>query len=498
MNHRNNKDTNYFLLGMRIALPVLQMLLSAAFVYFIWKSNMIPDRYVLAAGSVFAVLAVIIIALSSMKNRFWGIGTVLSLIVCILAGGGYFYVNKALNLLEESRQVYNTSDMVVMVRNDSSAENLYDAADFLFGIQTGVDQDNTRLMLEDMKVELDSDIQVREYPTLLEMAQALLDGEVGAIIYNNSYYGLIADALENFDGQAREIYRYGIHTELVVEEVEAGEPFNILLSGVDTRSDAIENSRSDVNIIVTINPKTKKVLLTSTPRDYYVTIPGISWGQRDKLTHAGIYGVDASKAAVENLYNTNISYYVRVNFNTVWRVIDALDGLDIYVEKDFIPWTDSEISFQKGWNHMDGRHVLAYVRERYAFDDGDNARGRNQETVLSALIDKCMSPSVIANAPQLLATLSGTFETDLPDDIISALINQQLLDSTPWKVYKQYAGLGTGDSQTTYSGGSTPLYVTWPDYFSCKQCSARLRMIFNERPVKDEPEEEEKPANAVK
>ena len=497
MNHREKNGTNSVLLGLRIALPVLQLILSAAFIYFIWKTQMIPDRYVVAAGSLFAILLIFTIALSSMRNHFWGIGTLLCLVVCIVTGGAYFYVDKALNLLEQSRQTYNTSDMVVMVRDDSAAENLYDASEYLFGVQTGVDKPNTDLMLEDIRKELGSEIKLREYPTLLDMAQALLDGEVGAVVYNNSYYGLIADAVDNFDQKTREIYRYGIHTELVVEEVEPGEPFNILLSGVDTRSDAIENSRSDVNIIATINPKTKKVILTTTPRDYYVTLPGISGMQRDKLTHAGIYGVEASKAAIENLYNIDIAYYVRVNFNTTWRVVDALGGLDIYVEKDFIPWTDDEISFEKGWTHMDGRHVLAFVRERYAFDDGDNARGRNQETVLSALIDKAMSPAVITNANQLLTKLAGTFETDLPDEKISELINQQLMDSTPWKVFKQGAGVGSGDSQTTYSGGSTPLYVTWPDYYSCKQCTARIRMIFDERPVKEEKEDEAE-ENAVR
>lgn len=497
MNHNDKNGTNSVLMGLRIAFPVLQLILSAAFVFFVWQTQMIPDRYVMAAGCVFAILLIFTVAVSSMKNRFWGIGTVLCLVICIVVGGAYFYVNKALNLLEQSRQSYNTSDMVVMVREDSKAENLYDAADYLFGVQTGVDKANTELMLEDIRKELGEDIQVREYSTLLDMAQALLKGEVGAVVYNNSYYGLIADAVENFDTKAREIYRYGIHTELVVEEVEVGEPFNILLSGVDTRNEQIENSLSDVNIIATINPKTKKVILTTTPRDYYVTLPGISGMQRDKLTHAGIYGVEASKAAIENLYNVDISYYVRVNFNTTWRVVDALGGLDIYVEKDFIPFTDSEISFQKGWSHLDGRHVLAYVRERYAFDDGDNARGRNQEIVLSALIDKAMSPAMITNANQLLTKLAGTFETDLPDEKISELINQQLMDSTPWKVYRQGAGVGTGDSQPTYSGGSQPLYVTWPDFESCKRCSARIRMIFDEQPEDDKAEDKDE-ENAVK
>ena len=458
MNHSDKNGTNRALLGLRIALPLLQLIISAAFVFFIWKTNMLPDRYVMAAGCVLAILMVITAALSSMKNHYWGIGTFLCLLVCVLAGGGYFYVNKALNLLEQSRQSFNTSDMVVMVREDSSAENLYDAAEYLFGVQTGVDKSNTDLMLEDIRKELDAEIQLREYPTLLDMAQALLNGEVGAIVYNNSYYGLIADAVENFEENTREIYR---------------------------------------NIIATINPKTKKVILTTTPRDYYVTLPGISGMQRDKLTHAGIYGVEATKAAIENLYNIDIAYYVRVNFNTTWRVVDALGGLDIYVEKDFIPWTDLEISFQKGWisfqkgwTHMDGRHVLAYVRERHAFEDGDNARGRNQEIVLSALIDKAMSPAIITNANSLLNKLAGTFETDLPDEKISELINQQLMDSTPWKVYRQGAGTGTGDSQPTYSGGSMPLYITWPDYDSCKRCTARIRMIFEERPEEEETEAE--------
>ena len=480
MNHSDKNGTNRALLGLRIALPLLQLTISAAFVFFIWKTNMLPNRYVMAAGCVLAILMVITAALSSMKNHYWGIGTFLCLLVCVLAGGGYFYVNKALNLLEQSRQSFNTSDMVVMVREDSSAENLYDAADYLFGIQTGVDKSNTDLMLEDIRKELDAEIQLREYPTLLDMAQALLNGEVGAIVYNNSYYGLIADAVENFEENTREIYRYGIHTELVVEQVAAGEPFNSLLSGVDTRNEQIENSLSDVNIIATINPKTKKVILTTTPRDYYVTLPGISGMQRDKLTHAGIYGVEASKAAIENLYNIDISYYVRVNFTTLIDIVDAIDGVDVWSDYDFDCFTDHKVHIDKGWNHLNGRQALAFCRERYSFPDGDNQRGKDQEAVLKAIIEKFTSPALIVNASALLDSMRGSFQTDLPESKIAELINQQLSEGTDWVILRQAADSGGGGMENTYSGGMAS--VTWPDEYSVKKNTARMNIILEERP----------------
>jgi LCP family protein required for cell wall assembly len=336
-------------------------------------------------------------------------------------------------------------------------------------------------MITDIEGALSSKIKVEEYSSDIEAAKALLDGKVDAAIYNKAYTSIIAESLENdeYEDQVRVLYQYGIQTSIEKESVDVGEPFNVLISGIDVYGDISQTSRSDVNIIVTVNPKTKKVLLTSTPRDYFVPIPDVSNGVRDKLTHAGIYGVDASMRTLEELYGIDITYFVRVNFDTLIKLVDAMDGLDVYVEYPFDCYTD-EYHFDKGWHDMFGDQVLAFCRERYSFADGDNQRGRNQEQVLKALIEKLLSPAILPHYAEILDSLDGFFQLNMPQEKIAELVNMQLSDNASWQILKQTAEQGESALETTYSAGSTPLYIMWPDDASVKTNTARIEMIMSE------------------
>ena len=322
---------------------------------------------------------------------------------------------------------------------------------------------------------------MEEYSSDVEAARALLEGKADAAIYNKAYTSVIAESLEDdeYEDRVRVLYQYGIQTSIEKETVNVGEPFNVLISGIDVYGDISQTSRSDVNIIVTVNPKTKKVLLTSTPRDYYVPIPEVSNGVRDKLTHAGIYGVDASMRTLEELYGIDITYFVRVNFDTLIKLVDAMDGLDVYVEYPFDCYTD-EYHFDKGWHDMFGDQVLAFCRERYSFADGDNQRGRNQEQVLKALIEKLISPAILPHYAEILDSLEGFFQLNIPQEKIAELVNMQLSDNASWEIMKQSAEQGESALETTYSAGSTPLYVMWPDDASVKVNTARIEMIMSE------------------
>ena len=247
----------------------------------------------------------------------------------------------------------------------------------------------------------------------------------------------------------------------------------MLISGIDVKGDISQASRSDVNIIVTINPKTKKILMTTTPRDYYVEIPEVSNGMKDKLTHAGIYGEDASIRTLENLYNIDISYYVRVNFTTLIDVVDAIDGVDVWSDYEFDCYTDHKVHIDKGWNHLNGRQALAFCRERYSFPDGDNQRGKDQEAVLKAIIEKVTSPALIVNASGLIDSMRGSYQTDLPESKIAELINQQLSEGTDWTIIRQATASGGGGMMDTFSGGV--LSVTLPDEYSVKKSTAIVR-----------------------
>jgi len=258
---------------------------------------------------------------------------------------------------------------------------------------------------------------------------------------------MIDDSIEGFSDQVKILYQYGIKTEIKQEkQADVSEPFNVFISGIDVAGPITTNSRSDVNIIMTVNPQTRKILLTTTPRDYYVTIPNVSGEQRDKLTHAGIYGVDASMATLENLYGINIDYYARVNFTSLVKIVDALGGVDVNSDYEFTT-LHGNYHIQKGMNHMDGDMALGFARERYSFEDGDNQRGKDQEIVLTAIIKKACSPAILKNANELVAGVSDSVQTNMTSEEISKFINQQVADPTEWNVESQ-AVSGRGDTQS--------------------------------------------------
>lgn len=332
-------------------------------------------------------------------------------------------------------------------------------------------------MMDDIESVLGQAPDVDEYVTVQQEAQALLNGEIGAAIYNEAFTGIIEDEIEGYSDQVKILYQYGIETEIVQEEEkqDVGQPFNIYISGIDVAGDITTNSRSDVNIIMTVNPNTHKILLTTTPRDYYVTIPGISGDQRDKLTHAGIYGVDVSMSTLESIYGIDITYYARVNFTSLIRIVDALGGIDVYSEYAF---EGRGHQFQEGMNHMDGEAALAFSRERYSFESGDNQRGKNQEAVLTAILQKAMSPALLANASELITSVSDCVETNMTRTEMAKFINMQLSDAASWEI-ESTAATGTGDSQACYSSGSQLLYVMWPDEASVAEISDKMQQVLS-------------------
>ena len=442
---------------------------------------MLPWKYVVLIAALLLGLAAVAFVLLGRRWRSRIVALVLSLVVMIGSIWGAGTLRKTLNVLGTSEVSYKTDDMIAVVLADDAAENILDAGNYIFGIQTGMDESNTQAMREDIEGQVGATIQVREYPSPVGEAEALLNGEVGAIIYNQAYEPLIEEAVEGYGERVKVIHNYGIQTEIETETVQQGEPFNILISGIDVRGSIDQTSRSDVNIIVTVNPNTKKILMTTTPRDYYLEIPGVSGGMRDKLTHAGLYGVDASMATLEKAYGIEITYYVRVNFTTLVDVVDALGGVDVYVPQAFYAFTDSGVHLEAGQQHLNGRQALAFCRERYSFADGDNQRGKDQEAVLKAILQKMMSPGVLLNIGDLLKSLKGTFSTSLPEDKIAELVNMQLSDNATWSFMRQEAGKGDGDMQPTYSGGSMRLSITWPDEDSMKENAARIQAVLNDR-----------------
>ena len=457
-------------------ITLIQLMLAVGLIAVIWNSGLLPTKYLVAIIVVLLILFGVTFGLQYVKNKAYIVGIVISIILSILQAIGIVYMMKADKLMADVGGAnYKTDNMIVVVKKDNPASNLMDASMYRFGTQTAVDQKNTQTMLDNINKALGREVKVEQYGTVQELANALLEGRVDAAVYNQALDGLITDSIEDYSDKVRVLYHYGIETELEQETADVGEPFNVYISGIDVDGPIATNSRSDVNIIMTVNPNTKKILLTTTPRDYYVQIPDISGEQRDKLTHAGIYGVDASMRTLEQLYGIDISYYARVNFSSLVKIVDTLGGVD--VDSDF-EFTAGGYQFKQGMNHLDGKQALAFSRERYSFEDGDNQRGKDQEKVLTAILNKAMSPAILSNASALIADVSDSVQTNMTQEEMAKFIKMQLNDGASWTIESQAAS-GTGDTQACYSSGDQPLYVMWPDEAVVQSISAKMNEILN-------------------
>ena len=457
-------------------ITLIQLILAVGLIAVIWNSGLVPTKYLVAIIIVLLILFGVTFGLQYVRNKVYIVGIVLSIILSILQAIGIVYILKADKLMADvGGASYKTDNMIVVVKKDNPASKLMDASMYRFGTQTAVDQENTQTMLDNINKALGREVKVEQYGTVQELANALLEGRVDAAVYNQALDGLITDSIEDYSDKVRVLYHYGIETELEQETADVGEPFNVYISGIDVDGPITTNSRSDVNIIMTVNPNTKKILLTTTPRDYYVQIPDISGEQRDKLTHAGIYGVDASMRTLEQLYGIDISYYARVNFSSLVKIVDTLGGVDVDSDFDF----DAQgYHFQKGMNHLDGKQALAFSRERYSFEDGDNQRGKDQEKVLTAILNKAMSPAILSNASALIADVSDSVQTNMTQEEMAKFIKMQLNDGASWSIESQAAS-GNGDTQACYSSGDQALYVMWPDEAVVQSISAKMNEILN-------------------
>ena len=258
------------------------------------------------------------------------------------------------------------------------------------------------------------------------------------------------------------------------------EPFVVYLSGVDNRGELTENARSDVNILAVVNPSTKRVALINTPRDYYVDLAGTD--SKDKLTHAGLYGVETSMATLGNLYGINVDHYIRINFAGFISIIDAVGGVDVYSDQAFTsvgsPGYYDPTTFAEGWNHLDGKSALAFARERHAFASGDIQRGINQMKVIDAMVNKLKSPTVLMSFSKLMDAVSDCFVTSLSQEQISALVRMQLGDLANWDIESCTVTGSSGKSTQCYSAKGQNLYVMKPDENSVNEAKALIESVL--------------------
>ena len=467
-----------------LVIAAVQLIATIVFMAGVFVLNMLPTAYVAAIGILLLLFWGIILASQFFSKKNAITGKVVSiLITVILIIGSYFLFKTSGTISNISGGDYELDNVVVAVMADDPAESIQDAADYTFCVQYSMNGDQITQTVEAINKELGSDIDTAEYDSLAEQAQALHDGEVDAIIYNEGYTGILEEAFEGYSQNTKIIYTHSIKREVEDQSVDVAvkdETFSVYISGIDVFGPIETNSRSDVNIIAVVNPTSHQILLVTTPRDYYVEIPGISGGQKDKLTHAGIYGVDASMATLDQLYDTDIDFYARVNFTSLIEIVDALGGVDVESEYAFTTGSDSGevINVVQGTNHFNGEEALAFSRERYNVPGGDNQRGKDQQAVITAMIKKMVSPAILTGANGILNSVSGNVETNMTESQIQELIKTQLSESPSWNITSM-AAEGTGDSQYCYSYSGSPLYVMQPDQASVDAIKDAIDAVEN-------------------
>ena len=467
---------------------ILEAVLLAVFGIVLFRLNMLPMP--LAIGILAGLLAIIVcigfLIGRARGNGRWIVGVVLDVLLGALLLVGSAYIMRGISTLQHITQTKAEVSVVnVYVRADDAAQSLSDVTDYSFGILAELDRTNTDQTITQLNQDLNATIAAQEFDGSSELVDALLNHTVDAIILNSAYVDLLqeTEGYEDISGQIRVLTEKQLETtttteepaEEPVQETQIGDEtatvLSLYISGIDSREGLTAKSRSDVNIIATVNTETKQVLLVSTPRDYYVPL-SISNGVRDKLTHAGIYGIDVSVDTLEMLYGIDIDYYFRVNFSGFENIIDALGGVTVHSDYTF---STGDYDYVKGENTLNGSEALAFARERHAFADGDHQRGKDQMEVIKGVINKLISPSFLTNYSSVMSAVEGNFEMTIPTDLIASLVREQLSSGGDWNVVT-YSVSGTGDSQKPYSM-STKAYVMWPDEETVAEAQELMRQV---------------------
>ena len=459
-----------------------QGIASAVLVAVLLMLNMLPTRFMIAIIlSLLLLLAIPIVAHILIKHKNL-VAKIFSgfMIIVLLVGSYYVYItNHTVTQITNTRPI-KIDNMVVAVLATDSAQAIEDARNYNFGVQLSLMREDTLAAVDAVNSALGTTIQQTELPGIAQQADALFDGSVQAIIYNEAFTNILNDEIEGFYDNVRIIFEFPIEKDVVVEEtpdvVVESDAFAIFISGDDTRGRLQSTGRSDVNQIMIINPTSHQILMVNTPRDFYVPIPGVSNGQPDKLTHAGIYGVNASIATLEELYGLKIPFFVRVNFVAFERIIDALGGIEVYSEFGFTGFEGLQV--RRGLNNFNGSQALQFARERKAVPGGDYTRGANQQAVMTAMIKKAMSPAVLAGANQILASVADNVDTNMSTAQIQDLVRMQLDQGIDWNIVS-IGALGTSASMPTFSLGNLRSSVEIPNEASVQFIKNLIQMVYD-------------------
>lgn len=430
--------------------------------------DLLPGAYLAAyiAIAVVMVMGQILLCLLVFKKP-WGFIVVI-FVSCIVSAGtiwAYCALTEVENTIDyvtdNSDEV--VTEMAIIVLKDAAIEDITQMDEYIIGYVNGIDEDATVKVKDEINLSLGEPPRYVAFNTIMDVTKALFAKSINAMVINSSYIDIIKEMEEyaDFDNMVSLIYSTEVKGTLnmVDEGSKNYDSFVVYISGIDKFGAVSILSRSDVNILMAVNTKTKTVQLVSTPRDFYVELPN-SNGMKDKLTHAGMYGLKNSIGAMEKLYGIDIDYYVKMNFSGFEAIIDSLDGIDVYSEYEFT--VEPIKHYVVGMNHLNGIEALAFARERYALAGGDRQRGANQMAVIKATINKMTSPTIIYRYDKVLESIGQTVQTNFTSDELYGLVKMQIKDMAEWDI-RSYSVTGKGDYDITYTISDREVYVMVPD-----------------------------------
>lgn len=453
-------------------------LLTIIFLLQVFKLNVLPMKYIVPLTMILLLLLAGLFFLQMGKrmsklNKI--LGRILIILLSLLLGIGNWYMFKTYTAFGFMTGVDNEISVVsVVVLKESSYKKLSDLENKKLGSVTIGDTTIQKKAINDVKKDID--MKTVQYPSFEDIADDLYNGNIDAILLNESNRGSFEDKYPKFDSDTRVIKRYTYKTKAIdiSKKVDVTkEAFNVYITGIDTYGTIATIARSDVNMIATINPSTKQILLVSIPRDYYVP-QSCQDNQNDKLTHTGIYGVSCTIDTAESLFGIDINYYARVNFSSLVEIVDALGGVTVNSPNAFTT-LHGNYNIKIGENYLDGEKALGFVRERYAFEEGDRERGKNQMRVLSAIIDKATSPAIITKYTDIMDAVGGSFQTNMSSSEINSLIKMQINDMSGWNI-QQYSVNGYGETNWSPANGFNS-YVMQPDQSTVNKAIELIKKI---------------------
>lgn len=463
------------------AIAIISIIIFIVFGIMLYVLDMIPFKYLIIFYIVFGLLYLYLFITSfpkKIKNKFKISSCVFLILFATIFGVGIKYLNDTMDFVGViSKDLFQKEVYYVMTLGDSKYKDIKDLDGKSIGIYSS--KNSTKASNElNKKIKNIS----KEYKNVVELFEDLQDNKIDAVLINESTKNLLDTDLADMKLKLKEIYKVYVSIEKtdIVKVVDiTKKPFNIYVAGGDAYGSIDNVTNTDVNMIITVDPVNRKVLLTSIPRDYYVNLPSFGDDAYDKLTHAGYYGIEESVKAIENLLDIDINYYVKVNFSTIEGVIDAIKGVDVYSDYSFNECAYGIYHFNKGMNHLNGKQALAFARERKSFSDGDIQRVKNQQKVLTAIIDKVTSSTtLVTNFSQILDSVGNSFSTNMESKNINRFIKMQLNDMQSWSIESQNL-VGTDFYTYTYTYPNLQLYVMKQDEKSVNSVKEKIKKYLN-------------------